>query len=87
MSFATGEDVMRTVEALVGDLATALNSEFRAVDQDGEVYLAPKSLVCRFPRNLAPILTSDRTRPIQRSLTPLLVTLCRHSPACRMRRS
>ncbi|KAK4141825.1 tRNA synthetases class II-domain-containing protein [Dichotomopilus funicola] len=44
MSFATGEDVMQTVESLVADLATVLNSDFRVVDQDGEIHLAPKSL-------------------------------------------
>lgn len=47
MSFATGEDVMQTVESIVSDLIVALNSEFSVVETGEEVYLAPKkSLVC-----------------------------------------
>jgi aspartyl-tRNA synthetase len=42
MSFATGKDVMRTVESIVSDLATALNSEFTVVTKGEDVYLAPK---------------------------------------------
>ena len=48
MSFATGEDVMRTVESIVSDLAISLNSDFCVVDKGEDVYLAPKtSLVCQ----------------------------------------
>ena len=47
MSFATGEDVMRTVESIVSDLTIFLNSNFSVVDEGEDVYLAPrKSLVC-----------------------------------------
>ena len=47
MSFATGEDVMRTVESIVSDLTRALDSDFSVVKKGDEVYLAPnKSLVC-----------------------------------------
>lgn len=48
MSFATGEDVMRTVESIISDLAVFLDSEFCVVNEGEETYLAPrKSLVCR----------------------------------------
>jgi aspartyl-tRNA synthetase len=47
MSFATGKDVMRTVESIVSDLATALNSEFTVVTKGEEVYLAPKKSLVR----------------------------------------
>lgn len=48
MSFATGEDVMRTVETIVSDLTRSLDSDFCAVKKGEDVYLAPrKSLVCR----------------------------------------
>jgi aspartyl-tRNA synthetase len=62
MSFATGEDVMRTVESIVADLAVSLNSDFCVVDQGEDVYLAPKtSLVCQPAVRLgAPILTSSQ---------------------------
>ncbi|KAH6845325.1 tRNA synthetases class II-domain-containing protein [Chaetomium sp. MPI-CAGE-AT-0009] len=40
MSFATGEDVMRTVESIISDLAVSLNSNFSVVDTGEEVYLA-----------------------------------------------
>ncbi|KAK4043704.1 tRNA synthetases class II-domain-containing protein [Parachaetomium inaequale] len=43
MSFATGEDVMRTVESIVSDLAVSLNSDFCVVDKGEDVYLAPKT--------------------------------------------
>jgi len=47
MSFATGEDVMRTVESIVSDLTRALDSDLSVVKKGDEVYLAPKkSLVC-----------------------------------------
>ena len=47
MSFATGEDVMRTVESIVADLTRSLDSDFCAVKSGEDVYLAPKkSLVC-----------------------------------------
>ncbi|KAJ4295944.1 aspartate--tRNA ligase msd1 [Collariella sp. IMI 366227] len=42
MSFATGEDVMRTVEAVVSDLTRTLDAEFSVVKKGDEVYLAPK---------------------------------------------
>lgn len=47
MSFATGEDVMRTVESIVADLTRSLDSDFCAVENGEDVYLTPKkSLVC-----------------------------------------
>ncbi|KAL2199892.1 tRNA synthetases class II-domain-containing protein [Corynascus similis CBS 632.67] len=42
MSFATGEDVMRTVESIVSDLTIFLNSNFSVVDEGEDVYLAPR---------------------------------------------
>ncbi|SPQ18774.1 9e3fb5cc-baba-4786-bdb6-400d8cff64ec [Thermothielavioides terrestris] len=42
MAFATGEDVMRTVESLVSDLAIWLNANFSAARDGQDVYLAPK---------------------------------------------
>jgi aspartyl-tRNA synthetase len=46
MSFATGEDVMQTVESIVSDLTGSLDSDFCAVKEGEDVYLAPrKSLV------------------------------------------
>ncbi len=48
MSFATGKDVMRTVESIVHDLTRALDADFSLVKKGDEVYLAPKkSLVCQ----------------------------------------
>lgn len=47
MSFATGKDVMRTVESIVSDLTTALNSEFTVVTKGDDVYLAPKKSLVR----------------------------------------
>ncbi|KAK0633047.1 tRNA synthetases class II-domain-containing protein [Immersiella caudata] len=41
MSFATGEDVMRTVEALVSQLPTALNAQFSMVRRGDDVYPVP----------------------------------------------
>jgi len=47
MSFATGEDVMQTVEALVSHLPAALNAQFSMVKRGNDVYPIPKhSLVC-----------------------------------------
>ena len=47
MSFATGKDVMRTVEALVSQLPAALNAQFSMVRRGDDVYPVPKhSLVC-----------------------------------------
>ncbi|KAL2270054.1 hypothetical protein VTJ83DRAFT_2238 [Remersonia thermophila] len=42
MGFATGEDVMRTVETIVSDLTAFLESEFTVAKQGEEVYLAPR---------------------------------------------
>ncbi|KAK4152245.1 tRNA synthetases class II-domain-containing protein [Chaetomidium leptoderma] len=42
MSFATGKDVMQTVESIVSDLASSLNSDFSVVKKGEDVYLAPK---------------------------------------------
>jgi aspartyl-tRNA synthetase len=47
MSFATGEDVMRTVEALVSQLPTALNAQFSMVKRGGDVYPVPKHSLAR----------------------------------------
>ena len=58
MSFATGEDVMRTVEHVVSDLTRSLDSDFCTVKKSDDVYLAPKkSSVCPtcsvvYPRQL-----------------------------------
>ncbi|EAQ92661.1 hypothetical protein CHGG_00896 [Chaetomium globosum CBS 148.51] len=62
MSFAKGEDVMRTVESIVSDLAVSLNSDFSVVDTGEEVYLAPKkSLLNRvdhiLPRSFVSMIT------------------------------
>ncbi|KAL2161417.1 hypothetical protein VTH06DRAFT_7978 [Thermothelomyces fergusii] len=55
MSFATGEDVMRTVESVIADLAVFLDSEFCVVDEGGETYLAPrKSLKAKGREESAP---------------------------------
>lgn len=57
MSFATGEDVMRTVESIVADLIRSLDSDFCTVENGEDVYLAPKkSLVC-----CVPVLSLPRT--------------------------
>lgn len=51
MSFATGEDVMRTVESVIADLTLSLKSDFSVVRKSRDVYLAPKrSLVCGHSR-------------------------------------
>ncbi|KAK4239915.1 tRNA synthetases class II-domain-containing protein [Achaetomium macrosporum] len=42
MSFATGEDVMRTVESLISDLMLSLSSDFLTVRKGKDVYLTPK---------------------------------------------
>lgn len=42
MSFATGEDVIRTVESIVSDLTQSLTTNFTHVKKGDEVYLAPK---------------------------------------------
>jgi len=42
MSFATGEDVMRTVESIVSDLTQSLSTNFAHVMKGDEVYLALK---------------------------------------------
>ncbi|KAL1835597.1 hypothetical protein VTJ49DRAFT_6348 [Mycothermus thermophilus] len=42
MGFATGEDVMRTVETIISDLTALLEADFTVVEQGGEVYLAPR---------------------------------------------
>jgi len=57
MSFATGEDVMRTVESIVSDLTRSLDSDFCAVTKGEDVYLAPrKSLVWGSPGPLSLML-------------------------------
>ncbi|KAK3394322.1 tRNA synthetases class II-domain-containing protein [Podospora didyma] len=38
MGFATGEDVMRTIESLVSELPAALNAQFRMVKNGDEIY-------------------------------------------------
>ncbi|KAK4188520.1 tRNA synthetases class II-domain-containing protein [Podospora australis] len=43
MSFATGKDVMATVETIVRDLLKALNAEYRLAVKDGELYPVPKN--------------------------------------------
>ncbi|KAL2257340.1 hypothetical protein VTK26DRAFT_302 [Humicola hyalothermophila] len=42
-SFATGQDVMRTVEDIVSDLTSWLSSNFRTVEKGDDLYLAPKT--------------------------------------------
>ncbi|KAK0656616.1 tRNA synthetases class II-domain-containing protein [Cercophora newfieldiana] len=42
MSFATGEDVMRTVETIVSRLPAALNAQFSMVKRGDDVYPVPK---------------------------------------------
>ncbi|AEO54047.1 hypothetical protein MYCTH_2075799 [Thermothelomyces thermophilus ATCC 42464] len=55
MSFATGEDVMRTVESIISDLAVFLDSDFCVVDEGEETYLAPrKSLKAKNREDSAP---------------------------------
>ncbi|KXX78150.1 Aspartate--tRNA ligase, mitochondrial [Madurella mycetomatis] len=44
MSFATGQDVMRTVESIVSDLMVSLDSHFCTMRSGGDVYLAPRKL-------------------------------------------
>jgi hypothetical protein len=54
MAFATGEDVMRTVESLVSDLAIWLNANFSAARDGQDVYLAPKQSLVRLARRRQP---------------------------------
>lgn len=42
MGFATGEDVMRTVETLVSELLPALNAQFNIVKSGDDIYPVPK---------------------------------------------
>ncbi|KAH7626601.1 tRNA synthetases class II-domain-containing protein [Sordaria sp. MPI-SDFR-AT-0083] len=42
MGFATGEDVMRTVETLVTELLPALNAQFNIVKSGDDIYPVPK---------------------------------------------
>ena len=42
MGFATGEDVMRTVETLVTQLLPALNAQFNVIRQGDDIYPVPK---------------------------------------------
>ncbi|KAL2022742.1 hypothetical protein VTK56DRAFT_4558 [Thermocarpiscus australiensis] len=43
MSFATGEDVMRTVESIISELIASLNSPFCAVKRGDDVCVVPRS--------------------------------------------
>jgi aspartyl-tRNA synthetase len=47
MSFATGEDVIRTVEYLISDLTRSLSSEFWTVTKGEDRYLTPKGKLVR----------------------------------------
>jgi len=42
MGFATGEDVMNTVESLISELPAALNAQFSLVEKDGDIYPVSK---------------------------------------------
>jgi hypothetical protein len=89
MSFATGEDVMRTVESIISDLARSLNSDFSVVQEGEDVFLVPnKTLVCEpavgwrmFRSN-----GSGRRRQFKRMPTRLPAIVCHHILACHTKR-
>jgi hypothetical protein len=48
MSFATGEDVMNTVESIIAELPQHLNSNFRLVGRDGRLSPVDICAIVRF---------------------------------------
>ncbi|KAK4128627.1 hypothetical protein N657DRAFT_639113 [Parathielavia appendiculata] len=64
MSFATGEDVMRTVEVIISDLTRLLNSDYSVAQNGEDIYLAPnKSSIAETQQGMIP---RYRTAPFPR---------------------
>jgi len=75
MGFATGEDVMNTVESLISELPAALNAQFSLVEKDGDIYPVSKlGSVCDY------LYTSS----IVRALTLLVENKQRGAPMAQL---
>ncbi|KAK4105350.1 hypothetical protein N658DRAFT_520574 [Parathielavia hyrcaniae] len=66
MSFATGEDVMQTVETIISDLARALDSDYSIVQKGEDVYLAPNKALKTEPQKVANTDSRYRMAPFPR---------------------
>jgi len=61
MSFATGQDVMRTVESLVTELLSSLNAEFTLVERDNDIYPVSRRGQVRAPVAINTSALSNRS--------------------------